>query len=393
MELRLSELLQCMYIAALERRNPNDSENSAIEIATSFKWNGKKGKLTFVDDYNKYYSSYGRYTSFYCKMEIGSKIIVFPLMNLQYKYRFRIPVDVTMDQEGMSDGDDYSFSLAVYLMLTGVFTAEEIKNKIMFTEPPEGKTSVKVSNKDGHLSKIIINVNFEEDDWADQLQRIVMRNNAPMAEVYEIAKHLDSLFEFLNSSKLEVNTHDCYDLLPRDLYLIDDYTFEEYISSGDYLTITDPIEKTDLGQAEKERQNAIDRIDKESKFQPLKKEGEVSAKELLASFKNETLTYIENELLEENEDVREKLESLADEFDETTDDIIPHLFKDFWDEVEKCLQKDLKKFPYQEEPNSYLSKKITDYLDYLKDHAKRLKVYIEDLEDAILELDIDDIVE
>lgn len=390
MELRLSELLQCMYIAAFgKRRDANDSDNGVedptIEFTTSFNWNGKKGKLTFIDGYLDY-------SGFHCKMEIDNKIIVFPLMNLQYKYRFRIPVDVVMSQEGMSDSDDYSFSLAVYLMLTGIFTAEEIKNKIVFTEPFEGKTSIKVSNKDGHLSKIIINADFEDEEWAKQLQAIAIRNNKSMTELYEIAKHLDSLYEFLNSAKLEVNKHDCYDLLPRDLYLIDDYSFEEYISSGDYLTITDPIEKTDLGQAEKDRRNAIDLIDKQSKFQHYKKEGEVSAKELLTHFKGQTLNYID-EVLEENEEVRERLEALSDEFDETTEDVIPYLFKDFWDEVEKYLQKDLKKFPYQEDPNSCLSKKIENYLNYLKDHAKRFNVYIEDLEDAILELDIDDIVE
>lgn len=389
MELRLSELLQCMYIAAFGKRrevmNADDYDDSTIEFTISFNWNGKKGKLTFIDGFSQY-------NGFYCKMEIDDKIIVFPLMNLQYKYRFRIPVDVTMSQESLARDDDYSFPLAVYLMLTDIFTAEEIKNKITFTEPFEGKTSVKVSNKDGHLSKIIINANFEDEEWAKQLQAIAMRNNKPMTELYEIATHLDSLYEFLNSSKLEVNKHDCYDLLPRDLYLIDDYSFEEYISSGDYLTITDPMEKTDLGQAEKDRQNAIDRIDKESKFQHYKKEGEVSAKELLTHYRDQTLTYIENEL-EENEAVYERLEALSDEFDETTEDVIPYLFEDFWDEVEKYLQKDLKRSPYQEDPNSPLTKKIENYLNYLKDHAKRFNVYIEDLEDAILELDIDDIVE
>ena len=386
MKLRFSELLQCMYIAAFgKRRVVDDDEDSSIEITASFDWNGKKGKLTFIDGYSQY-------NGFYCKMEIGNKIILFPLMGIHYKYRFRIPVDVVMSQEGMSDGDDYSFSLAIYLMLTDVFTAEEIKNKIIFTEPFEGKTSVKVSNKDGHLSKIIINADFEDERWAEQIQAVVMRNNKSMAELYEIAKHLDSLFEFLNSTKLEVNKHDCYDMLPRDLYLIDDYSFEEYISSGDYLTITEPIEKTDLGKAEKERQNIIDRIDKDSKFQSYKKEGEVSAKELLTHYKDQTLTYVDN-ILEENEEVYERLEALSNEFDETTQDIIPYLFEDFWDEVEKYLQKDLKKFPYPEDSSNNLSKKVTDYLDYLKDHGKRLKVYIEDLEDAILELDMDNIVE
>lgn len=385
MKLRFSELLQCMYIAAFGKRRIDDDEDSSIEITASFDWNGKKGKLTFIDGYSQY-------NGFYCKMEIGSKIISFPLMGIHYKYRFRIPVDVVMSQEGMSDGDDYSFSLAIYLMLADVFTAEEIKNKIIFTEPFEGETSVKVSNKDGHLSKIIINADFEDESWAEQIQAIAMRNNKSMAELYEIAKHLDSLFEFLNSTKLEVNKHDCYDMLPRDLYLIDDYSFEEYISSGDYLTITEPIEKTDLGKAAKECQDIIDRIDKDSKFQSYKKEGEVSAKELLTHYKDQTLTYVDN-VLEENEEVYERLEALSNEFDETTQDVIPYLFEDFWDEVEKYLQKDLKKFPYPEDLSNDLSKKVTDYLDYLKDHGKRLKVYIEDLEDAILELDMDNIVE
>ena len=386
MKLRLSELLQCMYIANHEVRRSRDLEDdSTIEIPMPFSWNGKKGEMVLLDGYEGYYNRQ-------CKITIDDKVILAPLTSMaDYKYRFSKPVDVIMTQESVADCDDYAFPLAVYLMVTDIFTAEEIKDKIIFTEPFEGKTSAKVSNKDGHLSKIIINTNFEDEGWAGQLQNAAIRNSEKTRELYEIAKHMDSLFEFLNSVKLEVSNHDCYSLLPKDLYLVDDYTFEEYISSGDYLILGDPIDDTDLGKAEKERQAALDWIDSESKFHHEKREGEVTAQELLTHYKTQTLNYIRNEL-EENEEVYDRLDSLSDELEEVPEDVIPYLFEDFWDEVEKYLQKDLKKFPYQVELKGP-GDNANAYLEYLKNHGKRLGVYIEDLEDAILELDIDDIVE
>lgn len=363
-----------------------------LRIEMPFTYEGHKGSLIY--DRNHPAEMHNSFRDIFYTLKIDSHFIDLPSL-IKTKHRFNRIKDVEVDVDDTVRCSTY-IALRVWLDQLGLLP---LGDKIEIAPPnalslPEGKDLI-IKRKQGEISKITLPVNLEDKHWGIELIDFLLEeHHEKLLDLQNHPEFFQPVVDFLNNLTVEINERDYNNLIPRELYTIEDYDFKEYIESNDFFDIfsADANALFDdsrwVNSAKREYKAQIDRLDKYHSIRSKNREGTVTAEELIRDNLDYVRTYITELFAFDFEEKYSRLfkghnpyKTLESFFGDKLINVLLEINSDFWEEAEKALQKDLDKNPYPEDLMSegYYIK------DYLKG-AKKFNYFVQDAWDDLIDL-------
>ena len=368
----------------------SDELRHSLHIEMPFTYKGHEGSLIY--DRASPATLHNSTEKLFYTLKIDSHFINLPSLSKQ-KRRFDKTIDVVVDTSDTVCRSTL-LALGVWLESLGLLSlGDKIETKLPNVHGllPNSKT-LAISKKGEEISKITLPVDSKDEHWGVKLIDFLLEDSHDKAlDLKNRPELFQPIADFLNNFIVEINERDYNNLIPRELYVIDDYDFKEYIESKDFfdLQVADNVyrDSRDIKSINRDYGYRIDHMDKYHSFRSKNREGAVTAEELihdnLESIEDYISIYFRNDF-EEKYQVMFKGESpekvLENFFGDKIINVILELNPDFWKEAEKALQKDLDKNPYSAKLESGYN--IKDYLKV----AKRFNHLIQDAWDDLIDV-------
>ena len=209
-------------------------------------------------------------------------------------------------------------------------------------------------------------------------------------ELVESIKHSEKSKESLNTfweetKKLlgsEIQIHsDCNKLLPRELYDLEDYTFEDFIESGDYLEVYG--EETDAQKYDKEVKRYQGHLISVLETDKVYKQYDSEIEKLWNVYHSCIVDAFENVLgeSEERTEVQKVCDKLYPDYDYCFTDFVETFIPDFEKKLYKVFEKRYTKNPF-ECSTDYKRDNGIQFIDWFES-SKYLERFVEDCLDDI----------
>lgn len=363
-----------------------------LRIEMPFTYEGHKGSLIY--DRNHPAEMQNSFRDIFYTLKIDSQSIDLPSL-IKTKHRFNRIKDVEVDVDDTLCCSTYVV-LGFWLNQLGLLTPTD---KIEIAPPdtlslPEDKDFI-IKRKQGEISKVILPVNLKDKNWGIKLIDFLLEDR--LMKPLDLKNHpefFQSVVDFLNNFTVEINERDYNNLIPRDLYAIEDYDFKEYIESNDFFDINSADanalfdDSRWVNSTKREYKAQIDRLDKYHSTRSKNRKGTVTAEELIRDNLDYVMTYITQLFAFDFEEKYSKLfkgqdpyKALEKFYGDKPINVLLEINPDFWEEAEKALQKDLDKNPYPED----LMSEGYNIKDYLKG-AKKFNYFAQDAWDDLIDV-------
>ncbi len=374
-------------------KQPGDdlrSRLNSLRIEMPFTYKGHEGSLIY--DRGRPAELHNSLEKLFYTLKIDSHFINLPSL-VKPKRRFDKMVDVEVDTRDTICCSAI-FALGIWLDSLGLLP---LGDKIETNHPnaqgllPNGK-ALAISKKGEEISKITLPVDSKDRYWGVELIDFLLEDSHYRAlDLRQHPELFQPIADFLNNFIVEINERDYNNLIPRELYVIDDYDFKEYIESKDFfdLQVSDTVyaDSRDISAIKRDYKSQIDRMDKYNSHRSKNREGVVTAEELIHDNLESIEDYISSAFRKDFEEKYQVLfkgenpeDALENFFGDKIVNTILKVDPDFWEEAEKALQKDLDKNPY--------SAKL-EYSDNIKDYlkvAKRFNHLVQDTWDDLIDV-------
>ena len=344
----LTDLFFCIYNACVDNDNGTNWRDSFQKV--SFDWIGHSWN---------FYVHKKEYYSIDAKLKTEGETFCFYLKSDFVKEEYK-----DKQLTSICWGRDI-YPLVIMLLKLGDLTS----SKVLFEEEESGESRAALLR-----NKLHIKIQKEDEGWLEKVTNSIYCNEKIQNLIDE--EFRDKFLEIVTQEKVFPHP-DCNKLLPKDLYVIENYDIEEFIESGDYLEVYDyglnRGEVKDLQHRQKSVVNQWD--DNWKRYGPgcsdVERLWPIWAKDIWLAFLDE--------INREEEDSSDMMGGYTEELCQynTLSKVVSNLLPDLKEELRKCFEKCYKKNPFECQKAEHDNDNSIQFREWITE-SKYFKRFIED---------------